>query len=68
MQSTIGDLVRPEGWASGPGDMGLEQTVYFAEFENRGPRADMAERVNWQGFHLLRDVAEATRFTAGEFV
>lgn len=68
MQSTIGDLVRPEGWASGPDDVGLEQTVYFAEFENRGPGADAAERVSWQGFHVLRDVAEATRFTAGEFV
>lgn len=68
MQSTINELVTQEGWALLSAHETFEWSVYFAEFENHGPGARLERRVKWPGFQVLRDVAEATKFTAGEFV
>ncbi|CAN6241091.1 unnamed protein product [Urochloa humidicola] len=67
MESTIGDLIKPEGWAEWMGDIGLK-TLYYAEYANTGPGAGTSKRVNWPGYRGIIGQAEATQFTAGVFI
>ncbi|CAN6236410.1 unnamed protein product [Urochloa humidicola] len=67
MESTIGDLIKPEGWAEWMGDIGLK-TLYYAEYANTGPGAGTSKRVNWPGYRGVIGQAEATQFTAGVFI
>ncbi|XP_062186142.1 probable pectinesterase/pectinesterase inhibitor 58 [Phragmites australis] len=66
MESTIGDLIKPEGWAEWMGDFGLK-TLYYAEYANTGPGAGTSKRVTWPGYRVI-DRPEATHFTAGVFI
>ncbi|KAK1685739.1 hypothetical protein QYE76_046587 [Lolium multiflorum] len=66
MESTIGDLIKPEGWSEWMGDLGLS-TLYYAEYANTGPGAGTSKRVTWPGYRVIGQ-AEATHFTAGVFV
>ncbi|THU51914.1 hypothetical protein C4D60_Mb06t36090 [Musa balbisiana] len=43
MESTIGDLIKPEGWLPWDGDQFLK-TLYYAEYGNRGPGAGTSGR------------------------
>lgn len=67
MESTIGDLIKPEGWAEWMGDFALK-TLYFAEYGNTGPGAGTSKRVTWPGYRGVIGQAEATQFTAGVFI
>lgn len=66
MESTVGDLIRPEGWMPWDGDLYLD-TLYYAEYGNRGPGAGTSGRVKWRGFHVI-DKATAQRFTVNSFI
>uniref|UniRef100_A0A453D9R1 Pectinesterase catalytic domain-containing protein n=2 Tax=Aegilops tauschii subsp. strangulata TaxID=200361 RepID=A0A453D9R1_AEGTS len=66
MESTIGDLIKPEGWSEWMGDLGLK-TLYYAEYANTGPGAGTSKRVTWPGYRVIGQ-AEATQFTAGVFI
>ncbi|CAM0901923.1 unnamed protein product [Alopecurus aequalis] len=66
MESTIGDLIKPEGWAEWMGDLGLK-TLYYAEYSNTGPGAGTSKRVTWPGYRVIGQ-AEATHFTVGVFI
>ncbi|KAM0842236.1 hypothetical protein ACQ4PT_058479 [Festuca glaucescens] len=66
MESTIGDLIKPEGWSEWMGDLGLS-TLYYAEYANTGPGAGTSKRVTWPGYRVIGQ-AEATHFTAGVFI
>ncbi|XP_058080737.1 pectinesterase-like [Magnolia sinica] len=68
MQSRIDDLISLEGWGPAGGEDKCEGKVYFAEFGNSGPGSGLKGRVTWQGFHVLDDVANVSRFTAGKFI
>ncbi|KAE8723227.1 cation transport regulator-like protein 2-like [Hibiscus syriacus] len=52
MESTLGDLIRPEGWTPWAGSA-FEDTLYYAEYNNRGPGANLVRRVNWKGYHKI---------------
>ncbi|KAJ3677347.1 hypothetical protein LUZ60_003071 [Juncus effusus] len=66
MESQIGDLIKPEGYLPWNGDFALN-TLYYAEYANRGPGANTSRRVRWKGFHVISK-KEAQRFTAGPFL
>ncbi|AQK44030.1 pectin methylesterase 1 [Zea mays] len=66
MESTIADFVKPEGYMPWNGDFALK-TLYYAEYNNRGPGAGTSKRVNWPGFHVIGR-KEAEPFTAGPFI
>lgn len=69
MQSVLGDLIMPEGWASSPKkDVSLQKSVFFAEYGNRGPGSDLKGRVAWPGYHVLSKLEEISKYTAGEFI
>ncbi|CAN6204936.1 unnamed protein product [Urochloa humidicola] len=67
MQSTISDVVDAEGWLpwehKAPPD-----TLYYGEYENKGPGAAVGGRVNWRGFHAELDASTASSFTVDKFI
>uniref|UniRef100_A0A7N0VB91 Pectinesterase n=1 Tax=Kalanchoe fedtschenkoi TaxID=63787 RepID=A0A7N0VB91_KALFE len=67
MESTIGDLIEPAGWMPWSGDFALD-TLFYAEFANRGPGADTKARVKWKGYKLMRNRNEAVPYTTGPFI
>ncbi len=42
----LGDFIRPEGWSNW-NDPTREKTVFYAEYNNRGPGFKPKQRVNW---------------------
>ncbi|GJN27393.1 hypothetical protein PR202_gb15413 [Eleusine coracana subsp. coracana] len=66
MESTIADFIKPEGYMPWDKDFALK-TLYYAEYNNRGPGAGTSKRVNWPGFRVIGK-QEATQFTAGPFI
>ncbi|KAL0367763.1 UNVERIFIED_CONTAM: putative pectinesterase/pectinesterase inhibitor 21 [Sesamum radiatum] len=59
MQSNIGGFVAPEGWSEWQGNFALD-TLYYAEYQNRGPGSDLKNRVKWPGIqHLTPQMAES---------
>lgn len=67
MESTLGDFIQPAGWMPWSGNFALN-TLYYAEYANRGPGATTAKRVQWKGFKVITNKNEALQFTAGPFI
>ncbi|XP_062104425.1 pectinesterase-like [Humulus lupulus] len=67
MESTIEDLIQPAGWMEWDGDFALN-TLYYAEYANRGPGAATNQRVKWKGYKVITNRNEAMQFTAGQFL
>ncbi|KAL1546003.1 pectinesterase [Salvia divinorum] len=66
MESFLDDFIHPDGWMPWEGNFAL-QTLFYTEFNNRGPAAPKAQRVKWQGVKELPP-ARIKRFTAAEFL
>ncbi|MBA0710632.1 hypothetical protein Golax_009909 [Gossypium laxum] len=66
MQSQLDDIVTPEGWMPWQGTFALD-TLWYAEFKNRGPGAVQTNRVKWKGIQQINE-AQAQEFTAGVFL
>ncbi|CAH9073851.1 unnamed protein product [Cuscuta epithymum] len=66
MESYIPDFIQPEGWLPWAEDFGLE-TLFYTEFNNRGPGASKENRVDWAGIKELPK-SQIKRFTAGKFI
>lgn len=67
MESTLADFIHPSGWMPWAGTFALD-TLYYAEYGNRGPGANTARRVNWKGFHVITNRNQALQFTAAPFI
>lgn len=67
MESYLGGLIDPAGWAEWDGDFALD-TLYYGEYLNRGPGAGTSERVKWPGYHIIIDPDEARPFTVAELI
>ncbi|KAK9131553.1 hypothetical protein Sjap_012040 [Stephania japonica] len=67
MESTIDDLINAAGWLPWEGDFAL-QTLYYAEYNNNGPGADVTARVNWAGYKKSITKDEASNYTVGPFL
>ncbi|KAK8548744.1 hypothetical protein V6N13_054480 [Hibiscus sabdariffa] len=66
MQSQLDDIIAPEGWMPWNGNFALD-TLWYAEFNNRGPGAVQTNRVKWRGIKKIT-AAQAQQFTAGVFL
>nr|GMD43759.1 probable pectinesterase/pectinesterase inhibitor 58 [Ipomoea batatas] len=66
MESYIPDFIQPEGWLKWNLDFGLK-TLFYSEFNNRGPGADKSKRVTWHGIKEL-PANQIKRFTPGKFI
>jgi pectinesterase len=66
MQSFLDNLIEPSGWSIWSGDFALS-TLYYAEYDNRGPGANTSNRVTWQGYHVI-NATDAANFTVSNFL
>ncbi|KAL6010498.1 hypothetical protein ACLOJK_000931 [Asimina triloba] len=67
MQSYIGGVVRPEGWLEWAGEFALK-TLYYGEYMNYGPGANLTSRVKWPGFHAISQSTQASNYTVAQFI
>lgn len=69
MQSLLSTHIDPTGWAEWDAQSkDFLQTLYYGEYMNNGPGAGTSKRVNWPGFHVIKDAKEATKFTVGQLI
>ncbi|KAL2936402.1 putative pectinesterase/pectinesterase inhibitor 12 [Bienertia sinuspersici] len=67
MESTIGEVITPEGWMPWQGEFALN-TLYYAEYSNHGPGSDTSKRVKWGGYRKDISRKEAQSFTVTPFL
>ncbi|KAA8523371.1 hypothetical protein F0562_009794 [Nyssa sinensis] len=67
MESEIGDLIHPDGWLPWDGDFALK-TLYYAEYDNKGPGAAVNGRVKWPGYKGVIKKEDAMKYTIGPFI
>lgn len=67
VDSFLDNVVNTQGWEQWNITSTVPHTVYYGEFQNRGPGADTTGRVRWPAFHLLH-AAEAANFTVSAFI
>ncbi|XP_022945995.1 pectinesterase-like [Cucurbita moschata] len=66
MESQIDDLIQPEGWLPWMGNFALN-TLFYSEFNNRGPGASTKNRVKWRGIKQIT-AKHALDFTPALFI
>ncbi|KAH6762516.1 hypothetical protein C2S52_019949 [Perilla frutescens var. hirtella] len=66
MESYLDDHIHPTGWLPWDGEFALK-TLFYTEFNNRGPASPKGERVKWPGLKELPP-NRIKRFTAAEFL
>nr|GMD07850.1 probable pectinesterase/pectinesterase inhibitor 58 [Ipomoea batatas] len=66
MESFIDDLIQKDGWLPWNGDYALD-TLFYTEYNNRGPSSSKGERVKWKGVKEL-PLNRIERFTAARFI
>ncbi|XP_062030605.1 probable pectinesterase/pectinesterase inhibitor 7 isoform X2 [Rosa rugosa] len=66
MQGFIDSFIEPAGWLAWNGDFALS-TLYYAEYNNRGPGSNTSNRVTWPGYHVI-GATDAANFTVSNFV
>ncbi|CAL5330167.1 unnamed protein product [Camellia sinensis] len=66
MQSFMDSLINPAGWAAWSGTFALD-TLYYAEYNNRGPGSSTVNRVTWPGYHVIT-ATDAVNFTVFNFI
>ncbi|KAA8545199.1 hypothetical protein F0562_019912 [Nyssa sinensis] len=67
LNTYMSGLVQPRGWLEWYGNFALA-TLWYGEYRNYGPGASVSGRVQWPGFHLIKDASVANYFTAGRFI
>ncbi|PUZ73346.1 hypothetical protein GQ55_2G467400 [Panicum hallii var. hallii] len=67
VQTKIEGLIHPRGWLEWNGSFALD-TLYYAEYMNRGPGANTSARVAWPGYHVLTNATVAANFTVLNFI
>ncbi|GAB4855611.1 hypothetical protein Ancab_024232 [Ancistrocladus abbreviatus] len=66
MQSFMDSLINPAGWHEWSGTFALD-TLYYGEYNNTGPGSDLANRVQWTGYHIMNRT-DAQNFTVSNFI
>ncbi|CAN6468696.1 unnamed protein product [Victoria cruziana] len=67
MESTIGEVIRPQAWTPLNGSFALD-TLFFGEYGNSGPGASTITRAKWKGHRLIISRSEALQYTAANFI
>lgn len=67
MQSLLDGSIHPLGWSPWSGDFALK-TLFYGEYQNSGPGAPIAGRVQWASYHGSLTSAQAQSFTVAQFI
>ncbi|KAF8396112.1 hypothetical protein HHK36_017724 [Tetracentron sinense] len=68
MQSHLEGLIDPRGWSEWEGRKSGLDTLYYGEYQNRGPGAATKDRVKWPGYKVITSPIEAAKFTVRELI
>ncbi|XP_057965543.1 pectinesterase-like [Malania oleifera] len=68
MQSNLGDFIDPAGWLQWEGAPNRSKTAYYVEYDNTGPGANTAGRVQWPGYHIQTNPTTVMNFTVRNFI
>lgn len=68
MQSDIGSFLKPSGWISWVSGVDPPATIFYAEYQNTGPGANVDGRVTWDGYKPALTVDEAGKFAVDSFI
>ncbi|KAF9685364.1 hypothetical protein SADUNF_Sadunf03G0046900 [Salix dunnii] len=68
MQSDIGSFLKPSGWISWVSGVDPPATIFYAEYLNTGPGANVDGRVKWAGYKPALTADEAGKFAVDSFV
>ncbi|CAN6212705.1 unnamed protein product [Urochloa humidicola] len=68
VQTKMEELIHPRGWLEWNGSNFALDTLYYAEYMNRGPGANTSARVAWPGYHVLTNATDAANFTVLNFI
>ena len=68
MQSTIGSFLNPLGWKEWVPNVEPASTIFYAEYQNKGPGSDVAQRVKWAGYRPSITETDAGKFTVQSFI
>lgn len=68
MQSQIGGFLNPAGWIAWNFTTGPPSTLFYAEYQNTGPGANLEKRVNWTGYKPTLTPTQAAMFTVKSFI
>ncbi|XP_043711442.1 putative pectinesterase/pectinesterase inhibitor 28 [Telopea speciosissima] len=67
MNTQIENVIQPEGWLPWMGNFALD-TLYYAEFNNKGPGAALTKRVKWPGIKTPLTTQQALAYTPAKFL
>ncbi|XP_074319831.1 putative pectinesterase/pectinesterase inhibitor 61 [Silene latifolia] len=67
MESFLGDHIDPRGWLEWNATSPLN-LLYYGEYGNTGPRADVSMRAKWPGLHVSMSRIDALKFTVTQFI
>ncbi|GLJ16692.1 hypothetical protein SUGI_0286750 [Cryptomeria japonica] len=67
MQTFLDDLISPAGWLEWSGNFALK-TCYYGEYRNTGPGSNVAGRVTWSGYRVIKTADEAYQFTVASMI
>ncbi|CAA7019634.1 unnamed protein product [Microthlaspi erraticum] len=67
MESKIENVIDPAGWLRWQETDFAIDTLYYAEYMNKGPGGETASRVKWPGFKVISK-EEALNYTVGPFL
>ncbi|KDO40287.1 hypothetical protein CISIN_1g042946mg, partial [Citrus sinensis] len=65
LQTFLDEIIDPEGWLEWQGQS--VDTIYYAEYNNRGRGSKTTGRVRWKGFRITKRL-EAENFTVKKFI
>ncbi|KAK9672443.1 hypothetical protein RND81_12G101000 [Saponaria officinalis] len=67
MESYLGDHIDPSGWLEWNATSPVDK-LYYGEYGNIGPRADVSMRVKWPGLYVSMSKVDALKFTVAQFI
>lgn len=67
MESYLDNIIDPKGWLQLEGEPDRVKTLYYAEYQNRGPGSSTVDRVQWKGYNLINS-STAVNFTVRNFI
>ncbi|XP_050232730.1 pectinesterase 3 [Mercurialis annua] len=68
MQSNIASFLNPLGWMSWVSGVDPPSSIFYGEYSNTGPGANVEKRVQWSGYKPVMTEAEAGKFAVGSFI
>nr|AFK35109.1 unknown [Medicago truncatula] len=69
LQSVVDGHIDPAGWAEwDAASKDFLQTLYYGEYMNSGAGAGTGKRVTWPGYHIIKNAAEASKFTVTQLI